>query len=90
MGDCDEAFARQTTFTRAPEPFCRRALIDLWGDELAINARHALVAASLPNHHKDPFDRILIAQAIVEGATLVTADHTLSAYQVPLLWATAR
>lgn len=72
------------------ETFCRRALIDLCGDELAISARHALVAASLPNHHRDPFDRILIAQAIVEGATLITADHAISAYQVPLLWATTR
>lgn len=73
-----------------PEPFCRRALHDLCGEELAISVRHALLAASLPNHHRDPFDRMLVAQAIVEGATLVTADHLLPPYGVPLLWASAR
>jgi PIN domain nuclease of toxin-antitoxin system len=40
----------------------------------------------LPLHHRDPFDRLLIAQAIVEGLTLVTFDHSMPAYGVPLLW----
>lgn len=72
-----------------PEPFFRRALTDLCGDDLAISVGHALLAASLPNHHRDPFDRMLLAQAIAEGATLVTADHLLPPYGVPLLWAGA-
>ncbi len=54
---------------------------------LAIVQEHTLGLADLPLHHKDPFDRILIAQARVEGMRLVTADHLIRAYDVPLLWA---
>ena len=53
---------------------------------LPIRQGHALRAAALPFHHKDPFDRILVAQAQVEGLTLVTADPVLSAYDVKILW----
>ena len=42
------------------------------------------------NHHRDPFDRLLVAQAILEDATLVTADHALPPYGVTLLWARSR
>ena len=47
---------------------------------------HALALADLPAHHKDPFDRILVAQAQVEKLTLVTADDKIKAYAVPILW----
>lgn len=50
-----------------------------------ITIEHALVAASLPAIHKDPFDRMLVAQARIEGLTLVTADPMLSRYDVPVL-----
>jgi PIN domain nuclease of toxin-antitoxin system len=40
----------------------------------------------LPLHHRDPFDRLLVAQAIVENATLVTADPNLALYPVEILW----
>jgi PIN domain nuclease of toxin-antitoxin system len=40
----------------------------------------------LPHHHSDPFDRILIAQALVEGMTLVSADGKFAPYPVPILW----
>jgi PIN domain nuclease of toxin-antitoxin system len=53
---------------------------------LPIRQSHALRAASLPFHHKDPFDRILVAQAQLEGMALVTADPVLSAYDVEILW----
>lgn len=53
---------------------------------LNIETAHALTVASLPNHHRDPFDRILLAQAIVEGLTLVSADANFKSYSVPLLW----
>lgn len=49
---------------------------------------HARVAGTLPPHHRDPFDRALVAQAQVEGLVLVTADPQLSAYAVALLDAT--
>jgi PIN domain nuclease of toxin-antitoxin system len=52
---------------------------------LAIDDRHALAVAALPALHRDPFDRLLIAQAIVEGLTLVTADEQVRAYDVPVL-----
>jgi PIN domain nuclease of toxin-antitoxin system len=74
----------------SPQEFLLHASADLVAEELTITARHAVLAASLPNHHRDPFDRLLVAQAMVEGATLVTADHLLPAYGVPLLWASAR
>ena len=50
-----------------------------------ITIEHALVAAGLPPIHRDPFDRMLVAQARVEGLTLVTADPVLSRYDVPVL-----
>lgn len=52
---------------------------------LDVTPDHALDAARLPPHHGDPFDRMLIAQAQAEGATLVTHDDALSAYDVPLM-----
>lgn len=52
---------------------------------LSVNVEHALATTALPSHHRDPFDRILIAQARVESLTLMTADRRLAAYEVPLL-----
>jgi PIN domain nuclease of toxin-antitoxin system len=49
-------------------------------EELPITARHALFVASLPKHHKDPFDRILLAQAAYEGIPFLTADNALEHY----------
>ena len=51
--------------------------------ELSIDLEHAIAAASLPEHHADPFDRILIAQAQTEGLWLVTADFAIQQYDVP-------
>nr|WP_232792793.1 type II toxin-antitoxin system VapC family toxin [Caulobacter hibisci] len=53
---------------------------------LPIGAAHASAAAKLPLHHRDPWDRILVQQAMDEDARLVTCDRALSAYDVPLLW----
>jgi PIN domain nuclease of toxin-antitoxin system len=47
---------------------------------------HALRVASLPDHHRDPFDRALVAQAQVEGLALLTADRAISHYSVKILW----
>lgn len=57
--------------------------------ELAIDLEHTIVAAELPKHHADPFDRILVAQARTEGMWLVTADAAIQQYDVPWLDATA-
>jgi PIN domain nuclease of toxin-antitoxin system len=52
---------------------------------LDINAAHAVAAARLPQHHSDPFDRMLIAQAQLEGLTLVTRDPIFESYSVVVL-----
>ena len=52
---------------------------------LAITADHGLAAGELPLHHADPFDRMLIAQAQVEGLTIVTRDRHFAPYDVALL-----
>ena len=74
----------------SPPDLFARALTELQAVELPIAGRHALLSATLPNHHRDPFDRLLVAQAILEGATLVTADRLLPLYGAALLWAAPR
>jgi PIN domain nuclease of toxin-antitoxin system len=59
-----------------------KAVVDL----LPITARHADRVGTLPMHHRDPFDRLLVAQADVDGLALVTADGQLSAYGIELVW----
>ncbi|BCO29053.1 hypothetical protein MIZ03_3964 [Rhodoferax lithotrophicus] len=58
----------------------RRGLLDNDYSELPITSSHAVFVEGLPLIHKDPFDRILIAQATVEGITLLTADTTVAKY----------
>jgi PIN domain nuclease of toxin-antitoxin system len=53
---------------------------------LMIDLKHIWSLANLPNHHRDPFDRLLIAQAQTEGMTLVSADGIFEMYDVDLLW----
>jgi PIN domain nuclease of toxin-antitoxin system len=52
---------------------------------LAITVAYAYAIAHLPNHHRDPFDRMLIAQAKLERLTIVTRDQVFSKYQVPII-----
>lgn len=54
--------------------------------KLAITFDHAARVADLPDHHGDPFDRLLVAQARAEELTLVTHDRQLAPYAVDLLW----
>jgi PIN domain nuclease of toxin-antitoxin system len=54
-------------------------------EPLAISFDHAEHAGALPAHHRDPFDRMLVAQAQDEGLTIVTRDRALAAYEVDLL-----
>ena len=56
-------------------------------DALALQHSHALQVASLPWHHQDPFDRLLVAQAQVEGLPILSADRRLADYDVELHWA---
>ncbi|MBY4595649.1 type II toxin-antitoxin system VapC family toxin [Ottowia caeni] len=62
----------------------RRALLDNGYEELTITSEHAVSVDGLPPIHKDPFDRLLISQAMVEGITLLTADERVGEYPGPI------
>lgn len=62
----------------------RRGLLDNGYTELPIISDHVVATESLPMIHKDPFDRILVAQATVEGVTLLTVDTLVSQYPGPI------
>lgn len=69
---------------RADPLLLRRGLIDHGYTELPVTSEHAATVITLPLLHKDPFDRILVAQAIVEGALLITADPVVARYPGPI------
>jgi PIN domain nuclease of toxin-antitoxin system len=54
--------------------------------ELPVSMAHALALQNMPLHHKDPFDRLLVAQAMVNKIPLLSADQQLSAYAIERLW----
>jgi PIN domain nuclease of toxin-antitoxin system len=54
--------------------------------ELALTSAHAIEAGLLPRHHRDPWDRLLVAQARVEGVSLLTADAAIRRYEVTTIW----
>ncbi|BAK85337.1 MULTISPECIES: type II toxin-antitoxin system VapC family toxin [Acetobacteraceae] len=62
----------------------RRGLIENGYEELPITSQHALAVGQLPDVHRDPFDRILVAQATVEGLLLLTHDPLVKAYPGPI------
>lgn len=71
---------------RLPESF-EAGVVASRFDRLPIAFRHAEMVATLPHHHSDPFDRMLVAQAMCERLTLVTHDRRLANYGVQVLWA---
>ena len=75
--------AKHRSFEAEPSEV-RAALIDLGWTELPFIGEHAVAVRDLPAIHADPFDRALLAQAIVEGVELVTADKALIAYGAPV------
>jgi PIN domain nuclease of toxin-antitoxin system len=66
----------------------------LWADSIAANGftpldvtfDHVLALESLPRHHDDPFDRLIVAQAVAEGLNVVSADRALAGYPVTTIW----
>ena len=68
-----------------PAVYIPRRLDDTAITLLPITLAHVLGVSELPPHHRDPFDRVLVAQAMAEGATIVTADAVLAAYGVPTI-----
>jgi PIN domain nuclease of toxin-antitoxin system len=63
-----------------------RTSIDVGFEELAVTLVHARRVRALPARHRDPFDRMLVAQALEEGLTIVTRDAAIGEYGVPTLW----
>ncbi len=55
-------------------------------ETIPINTSHVLQVEMLPLHHRDPFDRLIIAQAIVENLTLISKDDHFNQYAVPVIW----
>jgi PIN domain nuclease of toxin-antitoxin system len=68
----------------APDDLERQLVVNGFA-ELPVTVKHSLAVGELPLHHRDPFDRLLVAQARCEGLQLVTADRKLSAYDVPIV-----
>lgn len=73
------------TLPDEPERFVSARLTRDRIDPLVVDVRHALRVASLPEIHRDPFDRLLIAQAQVEDLPLLTADSALQGYDITLI-----
>lgn len=69
---------------KADPRLLRRGLLDNGYSELPIGSEHAIAVEGLPPIHKDPFDRILVAQALVEGITLLTSDSRIARYSGPI------
>jgi PIN domain nuclease of toxin-antitoxin system len=69
-----------------PSEFVIRAIQLMALQSLDITHSHVAAVERLPNYHRDPFDRMLIAQAQAEGLVLLTADHNLEKYPVETLW----
>jgi PIN domain nuclease of toxin-antitoxin system len=74
------------TLPDAPEKYMQERLTANRFTSLAIELAHALRAASLPRIHGDPFDRILIAQAQLEGMPILTSDAAIARYDVETIW----
>lgn len=79
------AVKQQLGKLRLDQPFAGM-VTDSAFTELAVTLAHAEHLTALPRHHRDPFDRMLIAQARVEGATLVSHDRAFEPYGVPMIW----
>jgi len=70
---------------RPVREICRELEREFGAVELPVSLGHVLEVGRLPHHHGDPFDRLLIAQALVEGLTVVTRDSVFKSYGVPVV-----
>jgi PIN domain nuclease of toxin-antitoxin system len=70
----------------APSPYVRKRLAKQGIHPLSVTQEHALAVYDLPLHHGDPFDRMIIAQAIVEEMIILTADRAFEKYPVEMIW----
>ena len=74
------------TISRPYRPWIEQAITDLGVSLLPITVPHVDIQANLPHHHRDPFDRLLIAQALVEGMAIVGVDGQFDSYGVIRVW----
>jgi len=74
------------TLPESPEAYVRDRLVANGFVSLPVELGHALRAATLPRIHGDPFDRMLVAQAQIEGLPILTADPAISRYEVETIW----
>lgn len=81
-----KAKAGKLQFAVEAESVLREHLDDLQALILPLRAEHIYAAYRLPVHHKDPWDRLLIGQALAEGALLATKDDAIRHYEVPVIW----
>ena len=79
------AIKRSLGKLEAPDDFAP-TLLSAGVRPLPVRVEHAAAVERLPWHHNDPFDRMLVAQAGIEGADLVSKDDSLRAYGVPIVW----
>ncbi|MEU8244300.1 type II toxin-antitoxin system VapC family toxin [Actinoplanes missouriensis] len=80
-----EITIKQATGKLAGPPDLAERVRDMGFRELPVSSAHAIAAGRLPAHHRDPFDRMLVAQAVVDGLTLVSRDASIALYEVRLL-----
>jgi PIN domain nuclease of toxin-antitoxin system len=81
-----KAGRKRLALTESSYDLLRRELPRNGFDVLSIELRHATFVETLPDHHRDPFDRLLVAQSLVEGIPLVSVDVRFDSYGVTRLW----
>lgn len=74
------------TVTGPLGPYLSKRLSENVIGVLPVSLRHAVAVAELPNHHRDPFDRLLVAQALAEDLVILTADPLVTKYPVETIW----
>jgi len=77
--------AGKLTLPEHPKAWVARLVREFGVEPLPVGYAHAVEVAELPDHHRDPFDRLLIAQAHVEGLPIVTADRSFERYGVDVI-----
>ena len=75
------------TLPTTPSGWARTMVREFGAEVLPVTLNHAVAVAELPDHHRDPFDRLLIAQATVERLPIVTSDSSFAAYDVDVVTA---
>jgi PIN domain nuclease of toxin-antitoxin system len=86
LGDADQTAVGQAPIGVTPQQIIESQQQTNRIEILPITMPHVFTLGNLPSHHKDPFDRLLIAQAIVEDAILVTGDRMFSEYPINVAW----